>query len=147
MGAGVKEKLVKLLKEDGLTLALVLALAITYFALRTSGDTFASADELESELAGGRPTVVEFYSNTCSICLASKPKVDRLERDIQSQASLLRLNVKEDAGLALAYRWQVSGVPTFFVFNGSGDAVYRRAGAPDTAAIKAAVVAALESND
>lgn len=143
----MKDKLLKLLKEDGLTLAIVLALAIAYIVLRTPGDAFASVEDLESRLANGRPTVIEFYSNTCSICLTSKPKVDRLERELEPQAALLRLNVKSDAGQALAYRWQVSGVPTFFVLDGDGEAIYRRAGAPDTDAIKAAVLAASEEDD
>lgn len=143
----MRDKLLKLLKEDGLTLAIVLALAIAYIVLRTPGDAFASVAELESRLTSGRPTVIEFYSNTCSICLTSKPKVDRLERELESQAALLRLNVKSDAGQALAGRWQVSGVPTFFVFDGDGEAIYRKAGAPDTDAIKAAVAAASEAND
>jgi thiol-disulfide isomerase/thioredoxin len=143
----MKERLLKLLREDGLTIAIVLALAIAYIVLRTPGDQFASLETLETRLASGQPTVIEFYSNTCSICLASKPKVDQLERDIATQASLLRLNVKEDTGQALAYRWQITGVPTFFVLDGRGQVVYRRAGAPDAAAIKAAVESISETVD
>ncbi len=143
----MKDRLLKLLKEDGITLAIVLALAVAYIALRTPGDAFASVEELESQLATGRPTVIELYSNTCSICLTSKPKVDRLERDLESQATLLRINVKDSAGQTLASRWQVSGVPTFFVLDGEGKAVYRRSGAPDTAAIKAAVIAVSEADN
>jgi len=141
----MRERLLKLLKEDGLTIAIVLVLAIAYIVLRTPGDRFESVEALETQLTTGQPTVIEFYSNTCSICLASKPKVDQLERDIATQANLLRLNVKEGPGQALAYRWQVSGVPTFFVFDGQGQTVYRRAGAPDTAAIKEVVASLWEA--
>ncbi len=141
----MRARLRKFLKEDGLTVAIVLALAIAYIVLRTPGDRFGSMADLESQLASGRPTVVELYSNTCSICLVSKPKVDQLERDIASQAELLRLNVKSGPGQELASRWQVSGVPTFFVLNGQGDTVYRRAGAPDVAAIKESVAAVAQS--
>ena len=141
----MRARLSKFLKEDGLTVAIVFALAIAYIVLRTPGDRFGSMADLESQLASGRPTVVELYSNTCSICLVSKPKVDQLERDIASQAELLRLNVKSGPGQELAGRWQVSGVPTFFVLNGQGDTVYRRAGAPDVAAIKESVAAVTQS--
>ncbi len=143
----MKEKLWSLVKEDGLTILIVLVLVIAYAVLRTPGDKFGSVGELEAQLAGGRPTVVELYSNTCSICLASKPKVDQLERDLVAQADLLRLNVKGDPGEELAYRWQVSGVPTFFVFDGQGEVVYRRAGAPDVAAIKDAVTEAINASN
>ena len=143
----MKERLIKLLKEDGLTIAIVVALVIGYAVLRTPGDRFASLADLESELAAGRPTVLEFYSNTCSICLTSKPKVDQLERDIASQAGLLRLNVKDGPGQDLAYRWQVSGLPTFFVLDAEGETVYRRAGAPDVAALKETVASLAESSN
>ncbi len=51
----MKARLSKLLKEDGITLAVVLALAIAYIVLRTPGDTFASVEEFESGLMTGKP--------------------------------------------------------------------------------------------
>jgi thiol-disulfide isomerase/thioredoxin len=140
----MKDKLWQFLKEDGLTIAIVLALAIAYVVLRTPGDQFDSLTALETQLATGRPTVVEFYSNTCSICLISKPKVDQLERDLGARADVLRLNVKDGVGQELAYQWRVSGVPTFFVLDGQGQMVYRRAGAPEVEEITE-VVAALST--
>jgi len=110
----MKERLIQFLKEDGLTIAVVLALAIAYIVLRTPGDDFDSLAALEARLTDGRPTVIELYSNTCSICLISKPRVDQLARDISPQADVLRLNVKDGVGRELAYHWQVAGVPTFF---------------------------------
>ena len=127
----MKERLIQFLKEDGLTIAVVLALAIAYIVLRTPGDDFDSLAALEARLTDGRPTVIELYSNTCSICLISKPRVDQLARDISPQADVLRLNVKDGVGRELAYRWQVAGVPTFFILDGQGEMVYRRAGAPE----------------
>jgi thioredoxin 1 len=135
----MKEKILGFLKEDGLTLGVILALVIAYVVLRTPGDSFTSLAALEEQLAGGRPTVVQFYSNTCSICLTSKPKVDQLERDLADQVDLLRLNVKGAPGDQLAYRWQVSSLPTFFVVSGEGEIIYRQAGAPKIEEIKAAV--------
>jgi thiol-disulfide isomerase/thioredoxin len=127
----MKERLIQFLKEDGLTIAVVLALAIAYIVLRTPGDDFDSLAALEARLTDGRPTVIELYSNTCSICLISKPRVDQLARDISPQADVLRLNVKDGVGRELAYHWQVAGVPTFFILDGQGEMVYRRAGAPE----------------
>lgn len=143
----LKDKVGQFLKEDGLTVAIVLALVIAYLVLRTPGDRFESIAEAQAQLAGGRPTVIEFYSNTCSICLAAKPKVDQLERDLADQAELWRLNVKDDTGKELAYRWQVTGVPTFFVFDGEGEVSYRQAGAPDVDAIRATVARLINSQD
>ncbi len=133
----MKEKILGFLKEDGLTVGIILALVIGYFVLRTPGDSFESLGELEAQLAQGRPTVVQFYSNRCSICLTSKPRVDQLERDIADQADMLRLDVRAAPGNQLAYRWQVSGLPTFFVLNGEGEIVHRQSGSPKTDEIRA----------
>ena len=141
----MKERLQRFIKEDGLTVLIVLAIVVIYAYLRTPGDAFASMSELEAQLTAGRPTVIEFYANNCSICLISKPKVDRLERDLATRASVLHLNVKDKVGLALASRWGVVGTPTFFVLDGNGDIVYAQAGAPDIEAIKAAVFNAIET--
>jgi len=49
----MKEKLIALLKEDGLTLAIVAILIVAYAILRTPGDKFASAAELEAQITSG----------------------------------------------------------------------------------------------
>ncbi len=138
----MKEKLIRFIKGDGLTVLIVVLMVAVYAYLRTPGDEFASLTELEVRLTAGQPTVVEFYANNCSICLLTKPKIDQLERDLEGEAAVLRLNVKDKVGLTLASRWGVVGTPTFFVVNGAGDVIYAQAGAPDVEGIKAAVAAA-----
>lgn len=135
----MRAKIVGFLKEYGLTLGVALALLVAWLILRTPGDTFASAAELEARLRSGQPTVVEFYSNRCSICLVSKPKVDRLEQDLVGQARVMRLNIGDPTGSALATRWGVVGVPTFFVLDGAGQIVYVQAGAPDVQKIHSVI--------
>ena len=138
----MKETLVRFVKEDGLTVLIVVLLVAVYAYLRTPGDEFASLDELDARFTTGQPTIVEFYANNCSICLLNKPKVDQLERDLAGRATVLRLNVKDNVGLALASRWGVVGTPTFFVLDGAGNVIYTRAGAPDIEGLKAAVITA-----
>jgi len=138
----MKEKLARFIKEDGLTVLIVVLIVTVYAYLRTPGDEFASLSELDAQFTAGQPTIVEFYANNCSICLLNKPKVDQLERDLAGQATVLRLNVKDNVGLTLATRWDVRGVPTFFVLNGAGEVIYARAGAPDIEALEAAVATA-----
>ena len=135
----LKERLRTFIKEDGITVLIVFILVTGYALLRTQGDTFDSEQALQKALFNGNPTVVEFYSNNCSICLTSKPKVAQLERDLQETASVLKLNIKEPVNQTLAQQWGVRGVPTFFVINPGGEIVYASAGAPDTDAITRAV--------
>lgn len=75
----------------------------------------------------------------------AKPAVDRLERELQGTAKVLRINVMSRAGLALAREYGVGAVPTIVVFDGNGQVVYAQAGLPDRAAIRAAVLQAQES--
>ena len=139
----MKDKLLKILKEDGLTIGIVLALIIAYLVLRTPGNNFATVSDVEAEIMSGQPTVIEMYANNCSVCLVAKPKVDQLEEDLGDQAQVLRLNVRDDPGKALAYKWSVAGIPTFIVFDTNGESVYRSSGAPDVDAIKEAVAGIL----
>jgi len=143
----VKDRLIAVLREDWLTLAIVLGLVVAYAILRTPSDSFASEADLQAALSTGKPTVVELFANNCSICLVSKPRVDQLERDLADHATVLRLNVRRDLGQTLAYRWSVTGVPTFFVFDGRGEVVYRRSGAPDVRAIEDAVASLPRPSD
>lgn len=69
----------------------------------------------------------------------AKPAVDRLERELNGTAKVLRIDVMSQTGLALAQEYGVRAVPTFVVFDGKGQVVYAQAGLPDRAAIRAAV--------
>jgi hypothetical protein len=54
----------KLLRENWLILLVVSAVAVAFLALRTTESDVGSIAQVNAMLAGGRPTLVEFYSNT-----------------------------------------------------------------------------------
>ena len=49
--------------------------------------------------------------------------MDGLERDLEKQAQVVRLNVMDDVGGELAVRYMVRGVPTLLVLDGDGRVV------------------------
>ncbi len=51
-------------RENWATLALIAALLAGYLYLYTPGDRMASTEEFDALVNQGRPTLVEFYSNT-----------------------------------------------------------------------------------
>ncbi len=51
------------IKVNWLLLLVLAALASAFFLLRSQPSDIGSLDELNGMLAGGRPTVVTFYSN------------------------------------------------------------------------------------
>ena len=66
--------------------------------------------------------------------------MDRLERDLQGQALVLRLNVGDATGQDVMRAYGVYLVPTFLVFDGAGNLLFRQGGAfPDVGTIKARV--------
>ena len=49
--------------------------------------------------------------------------MDGLERDLEGQAQVVRLNVMDDVGGELAIRYMIRGVPTLLVLDGAGRVV------------------------
>jgi thioredoxin-related protein len=66
----------------------------------------------------------------------AKPVVDRLERDLAGQASVLRLSLWSSVGRELAARYGVRGVPTFLLFDGTGELVHHQVGRLDSDQVK-----------
>lgn len=65
--------------------------------------------------------------------------VDRLERELEGRARVVRLGVFDGTGQEMARRYDVRGVPTFLIFDGQGNLIGRDAGMPDRDRIKALV--------
>ena len=65
--------------------------------------------------------------------------VDRLERELEGQARVVRLSALSELGQEVARRHDVRGVPTFLVFDGQGNLIERQVGFPDRAKIKALI--------
>jgi thioredoxin-related protein len=61
----------------------------------------------------------------------AKPVVDGLERELEGQAQVLRLNVRDAVGGKLAMRYGVRGVPTLVLLNGAGEVVLKQVGMPE----------------
>ncbi len=69
----------------------------------------------------------------------AKPIVDGIERDLEGQASVVRLSVLSNVGAQAAQRYSVRSVPTLLVFDAQGRLVEQRAGLPDRGRIVSSV--------
>ena len=67
--------------------------------------------------------------------------MDRLERDLESQARVLRVNALSGVGRELSARYGVRGVPTFLLFDGAGKIVHHQVGRLDPERIKVEIAA------
>jgi thioredoxin-related protein len=65
--------------------------------------------------------------------------VDRLERDLEGGAQILRISAWTTLGRELSSRYGVRGVPTFLLFDGSGRMVHHQVGRLDADRMKAEI--------
>jgi RNA polymerase sigma-70 factor, ECF subfamily len=74
----------------------------------------------------GRPHLVEFVSDHCTVCARMAPVVENLEGACtQGDGSVVRVNVESSGGRALAQRFNVHAVPTFLQLDAEGEEVVR----------------------
>ena len=107
----------------------VLVGALVVFALLRPGtSTVESTAEANQVLSGGQPVFLEFFSNTCTLCLASEPGVKSLQAAVGDRARILRLNVSDDLAIPLMREFGAFQTPTFIVFNDLGQEVWRQSG-------------------
>ena len=74
----------------------------------------------------------------------SKPVVNRLAKQLEGRAGLIRVNVATPTGLAVAQMYDVRATPTLLVLNGKGKVVYSHVGIPNAGEV-AKVVEGLRS--
>ena len=72
-------------------------------------------------------------------CLAAKPVVDGLEKELEGRATFLRANIQKEPGRALARRYGVELVPAMLVFDDRGSLILKQNGV-SADAIRAAVL-------
>lgn len=65
--------------------------------------------------------------------------MDRLERDLEGQAEVLRLSAWSSVGRQLSAQYGVRGVPTFLLFDGVGQMVYYQVGKLDAETMKSEI--------
>src|ERR1700730_2013254 len=94
--------------EIGVLVVYVAAAVALGLALRTPRARLTSFNGMaafEAVLRGPRPTLLEFYSENCAVCMAMKPVMDRLERDAGHRLQILRIDVRETIGIDIADRY------------------------------------------
>jgi thiol-disulfide isomerase/thioredoxin len=61
----------------------------------------------------------------------AKPIVDGIEKDLEGQIKVIKLNVQDDIGRQAAQRYGVYSIPTLIVFDGDGQVRDKQIGIPD----------------
>lgn len=113
--------------------AIALSVALI-LGLRTETTTvsLAKLDEqstpLEVALTNGKPSLVEFYANWCTVCQKMAPDIAALEKEYAGKLNLVMLNVDNTKWLPEMLRYRVDGIPHFVFINQNGEAVAQAIG-------------------
>ncbi|MEO1377196.1 MAG: thioredoxin family protein [Cyanobacteria bacterium J06635_10] len=100
------------------TVAVVLSVAL-FLGLRseTNSVSLAELDEhstpLEVALSNGKPSLIEFYANWCTVCQKMAPDIATLEEEYGPYMNFVMLNVDNNKWLPEMLKYRVDGIPHF----------------------------------
>ncbi|NJM99616.1 MAG: redoxin family protein [Phormidesmis sp. RL_2_1] len=68
---------------------------------------------LNTAMANGKPTLIEFYANWCTSCQAMAADIQQLKKDYASRINFVMLNVDNSKWLPEMLNYRVDGIPHF----------------------------------
>ncbi len=100
------------------SVAVVLSVAL-FLGLRseTSSVSLANLEKdstpLEVALSNGKPSLIEFYANWCTVCQKMAPDIATLETEYADKMNFVMLNVDNSKWLPEMLQYRVDGIPHF----------------------------------
>ena len=119
----------------GITVVLLLG----YLVLRPAQATNADAEGIRAQIGAGQPVLLEFQSRNCMGCVAAKPIVEGLEKELAGKLVVLRVDVDSPAGRALTKQYGSRVTPTFIFFTPEGEEAWRQFGGLDANKVRASL--------
>lgn len=83
-------------------------------------------EDFAKAMAGGKPVLVDFGSNTCMPCRQLKPIIQEIKREYAGKVEVLVMDVYKYQERSREYRIQV--IPTLVFFDSNAKEIYRQQG-------------------
>ncbi len=132
VGAGIMLRL-WLHRSLRVTAAAVLVLALIgatgWLVLKPTPSNVSDLAKAEATLHGGKPTVLEFYSDYCIGCIAARSTFDsvvtQMKQKFADTVNVMRVDIHTVSGRALREEYGFSYTPEFVIFDGGAAELWR----------------------
>lgn len=126
VGARVRNFLIAIV-AIALSVALVLGLRT-----QTTSASLTKLDEasipLEVAISNGKPSLVEFYADWCTVCQKMAPDMAELEQQYADELNFVMLNVDNTKWLPEMLKYRVDGIPHFVFLGKNGETIAQAIG-------------------
>lgn len=108
--------------------AIALGVAL-FLGLKTDTNTVSltelakTATPLETAVSNGRPSLVEFYANWCTVCQKMTPDMAKLRQEYGKKLNFVMLNVDNTKWLPEMLKYRVDGIPHFIFLSTAGETI------------------------
>ncbi|BAZ48029.1 thioredoxin domain-containing protein [Nostoc sp. NIES-4103] len=125
-GARVRNFLIAIV-AIALSVALILGLRTqtTTASLTQLGE---SSIPLEVAISNGKPSIVEFYADWCTVCQKMAPDIAELEKQYADKVNFVMLNVDNTKWLPEMLKYRVDGIPHFVFLSKNGETIAQAIG-------------------
>ncbi|NEU77145.1 redoxin family protein [Hassallia byssoidea VB512170] len=115
----------------------MVAIALTvalFLGLRTQTPeaSLAKLDQgstpLELALTNGKPTLMEFYADWCTVCQKMAPDMQQFETQYAGKVNFVMLNVDNTKWLPEMLKYRVDGIPHFVFLGKDGETIAQAIG-------------------
>jgi len=83
---------------------------------------------LEVAISNGKPSLVEFYADWCTVCQKMAPDIAALEQQYADKVNFVMLNVDNTKWLPEMLKYRVDGIPHFVFLNKQGESLAQAIG-------------------